>query len=408
MKIVVAVVVYNRIDNIRKWVKIWQKCQTEDAQLVIIHTGNDLFYLGGEDKCENGIIIRRPNQGFDIGCMQDVFENKLPGFPDYNLLLWCTDDTFPMDPIFIDRYRARMQPQVGIVAMKISTSVAPHVRTTGFMIRKEVASKVRFPENPMKSKQGCYLFEHKGKDKTLTEQVRKLGYDIVQVSSSQVSPMWDQGYWRRLDRENEFNEIWGFKKRQDKVTFICTIYNTYPQIISSLLLQTHENWELLLIHDGPNDTGIKKLIPNDKRITFIETKERKGDWGHSLRKWALEEIRQGRLSDPDYIVIGNADNYHVPVYTEYLLKGFKKSHTAVATYSDKMVHSYKAWDIIQAKFERGFLDCASVMVRRDIACEVGWRDIETHSSDWTYFSDIASRYHSRNFIPVKGCLLIHN
>jgi hypothetical protein len=154
---------------------------------------------------------------------------------------------------------------------------------------------------------------------------------------------------------------------------------------------------------------MKSYIPNDKRIKYIETKERKGNYGHPWRQWALNEISEGRLSDPGYIVIGNADNYLVPVFTEYLLNGFKRSpHTVVATYCDAMVHSYRAWQVIPCRLERGYVDCSGVMIKKDIACEVGWRDIEGHSADWTYFADIATKYTWKNFVPVKGCLLIHN
>jgi glycosyltransferase involved in cell wall biosynthesis len=175
-----------------------------------------------------------------------------------------------------------------------------------------------------------------------------------------------------------------------------------PQIISSLILQTHQNWELILIHDGPSEK-VKTYIPDDNRITYIETKERKGNYGHHLRQWALKEFELN-----DYVVVSNADNYYVPTFIEYMLKGFKKSHTAVATYCTETIHSYKAWQVLPAKMEKGFLDCGAVMIKSNIAKEIGWRDITDHSADWIYFQDIASKYSWRNFIPVRGCLFVHN
>jgi hypothetical protein len=405
MRIIVTVVVYNRLENLKRWIKIWNECKP-DAEFIIIHTGPDNW----QSVCEGATYIHRKNQGFDIGCFQDVCRGRLSGFPkEWDYLIWVTDDTFPMTKDFISPFiKAFENPNVGISCMKISTSVNHHVRTTGFCLRAETAAKLDFPADPVLTKQQCYLFEHRG-NHTLTNQIRNMGLDCVQVAPDAVSPLWDQGYWRRLDRLAEHYQIFPTDRPQtDKVTFICTIYNTYPQIISSLILQTHQDWELILIHDGPNESGLKRHIPNDPRIKYIETKERKGNWGHSLRAWALEEINKGNLSDPDYIVITNADNYHVPVYTEYMLKGFKKSHTAVASYCDKMTHSYKAWDVIPVKLEKGYVDCAGVMVKKEVACEVGWRDTESHSSDWTFFSDIASRYSWKNFISVKGALLVHN
>lgn len=420
MKIIVSVVVYNRIENIKRWVKCWSQCDQQNAELVIIHNyyGDQKELEKFKSLCEQNKIkyIPRNGTGYDIGAFQDVCRQRLEGFPDFDYLLWCCDDTIPMQKDFLRPFIEAIEKQnVGLSCMQISKSTPGsiwHVRTTGFMISKETSLRLSFPADPIKTKQECYLFEHRGGKNTLCEQIRAMGKDCVQVTQNATSPLWDMGYWKRLDRINEHNKVFGFEEnRGDKVVFICPIFNMYPQIISSLLCQTHKNWELLLIHNGPCDNNLKQVVSNykDKRVKFIEYQENTGSWGHKLRNWALEELRENRLSEnAAYVVITNADNYHAPVFTEYLIRGFKRSHTAVATYCDSMVHNYKDWQVIPVKFEKGYIDCAGVMVKKEIATEVGWRDTDSHSSDWTYFSDIASRYSPRNFIPVRGCLLMHN
>lgn len=410
MKIVVAVIVFNRFSNLQRWINCWHQCNKDGAELVVIHTGDEIEKF--KSICEGVTYIHRDNKGFDIGALQDVCRGRLNGFPTWDYLLWCTDDCIPMGKDFIKPFINTIeQPGVGIAAMQVAVSTAgeQHIRTTGFMLTDKVASRILFLIDPIITKQHCYLFEHRGAN-TMTNQVRRMGLSCVQVSPNITSPMWDTGYWKRLDRQAEHNQIFNMAQSTgDKVLFICTIYNSYPQIISSLMCQTHKNWELILIHDGPNETGIREhYINGDIRIRFIETETRAGNWGHSLRQWALNEIREGRLSNADYIVVTNGDNYYVPTFTEYMLKGFTKSHTSVATYCDSMTHSYVAWKNIPVRFEKGFIDCGGVMVKKDIAVEIGWRDIDSHSSDWTYFSDIAAKYSARNFIPVKGNLFIHN
>jgi len=394
------------------WLHCWPQCNTEGSELIIIHNDN------GDGQpikkmCEAAGIkyIQRKNVGFDIGAFQDVCRGRLDGFPkQWDSLLWCTDDTIPMKKDFIDPFVNALQDKtVGIAAMKISNSVAPHVRTTGFAIKQSVAAKIQFPADPITTKSQCYFFEHRGGIKTLTMQVRSMGLKCDQVAPDPASPLFDTGYWRRLNRMGEHESVFNTGNVVgDKITFICTIYNTYPQIISSLLLQTHKNWELILIHDGQAPDSVKSIIPEDPRIRFIETPERLGNYGHPNRAWALEEIRQGRLTKTDYINVGNADNYYVPVFCEYMLNGFRRSHTAVATYCTEMVHSYKAWQVIPVTTARGFMDCAGVLLKADIAAEIGWQDVVSHSADWLFFQDIASRYSFSNFIPVKGCLFIHN
>lgn len=394
MKVIVAVVVFDRFENIRRWVNCWGK---QDAELIIIHNYNGSDEIKNYCEKEGVKYIRRANVGFDIGAFQDVCRERLEGFPnDWDKLLWCCDDTFPMTKDFITPFIGE-----GVVCTDLSPHVKTHIRTTGFMIDKATSLKIKFDVDPIKTKEDCYQFEHKSRN-AFYEQMMLLRIPIKQVAPRETSPLWDSGYKRRLDRGREHEALFPSKS---KVTFICPIYNSYPQIISSLILQTHANWELILIHDGPNETGLKDLI-NDSRIKYIETETRGGNWGHHLRKYCLENL--DTLSPhADYVVITNADNYHVPVYTEYLLRGLQNNPNAVAAYCSDMVHSYKAWQVIPCSLKLGFIDCAGVMIKKRIACEAGWRDIQ-HSSDWTYFNDIIQKHGADKWVKVPGCLLIHN
>lgn len=216
----------------------------------------------------------------------------------------------------------------------------------------------------------------------------------------------------------------------NKVTFICPIYNTFPEIIGSMINQTHKNWCLLLIHDGPNSTNLKKLVDciGDERIRFIETAERKGLWGHPIRKIAIDGIDE--LSPgTDYIVVTNPDNHHTPHYIEYLVAGFKK-RSVVATYCSLFVHAYESWQkttiienmtkkvdnlnwevykygIIDTRLKLGYLDSGCVMVRKDIAKEIGWNSLN-HEADWDFFNEIINKYGSDKWQLVRGALFIHN
>lgn len=390
----VVIVVFNRHENIKRWLACWQQCE-QKGELIVIHN-----YDGREtikELCEQAGVkyIRRENKGFDIGAFQDVCLERLSGFyNNWDQILWCTDDIFPMTKDFITPYL-----KDGIVCTDLSPYVKTHIRTTGFKIDKETSLKIKFDE--IRTKEDCYQFEHRGRN-AFYEQMISLGVPVKQVAPRETSPLWDSGYKRRLERGKEHNTLF---PPQTKVTFICPIYNSYPQIISSLILQTHTNWELILIHDGPNETRLKDLI-TDPRIKLIETNERGGNWGHHLRRYCLENL--DTLSPhSDYVVITNADNYHVPVYTEYLLRGLENNPNAVAAYCSDMVHSYKAWEVIPCSLKLGFIDCAGVMVRKRIACEVGWRDNQ-HSSDWTYFNDIIQKHGADKWVKIPGCLLIHN
>ena len=199
-------------------------------------------------------------------------------------------------------------------------------------------------------------------------------------------------------------------KSDKKVTFIVPIFNTFPTIIGDLMFQSHSNWELLLIHDGHNSTNLQKLIDtiNDPRIIYIETKERKKFWGHSIRKWAIEQIRDGIFPKTDFIVVSNPDNHHTIPYISKLIQPLVNNSNLVGSYCSQMVHNYVNYDVMECSLNRGYIDCASAIIRADVACDVGWNNTTHISADWFYIEDIIKKYGKNRFIKVKGCLLVHN
>jgi hypothetical protein len=405
----IVIVVYSRIENIRTWARCWKDCD-QTARIVVIHnidTAADVQPM--KSLCEESgfCYVSRANRGFDIGAFQDVIHDRLPvpGFPEWDELLWVCDDTVPMQKDFAARFFDQLTPGIGVVCMEISPYVRKHIRTTGFAIRKEVAKRLKFPADPVLTKQDCYHFEHRGGKETFCDQIEAMGLTVIMAAPREKSPMWDTGYHRKLPRQAEFEKVF---PAPQKVLFICPAFEKFPVIIASLLAQTHEDWELWLIHDGPMSEDMQLAIGHfafEDRITVIEAPH-SGNWGHVHRKDYLDKAAYE--TQFDYVVITNADNYHVPTYCEYMLSGFNGSPGTIATYCSEMVHSYKAWQVIACRMERGYIDCAGVMIRRSAACEVGWNDTTGHSADWTYFSDVMKKFGKQSFKPVRGCLLIHN
>lgn len=387
-----VIVVYDREDNINRWLQCWKLCK-QSAQMVIIHTGPNQL-----DIPEGITYIRRPNIGFDIGSLQDVCLERLDGFPnDWEKMLWCTDDTLPMNPNFLDIFFSKLINKVGCVAMEISPYVRKHIRTTGFAITKEVSKRLTFPIDPIVTKEHCYLFEHKSIN-ILYNQILVMKLDVIMAAPQAKSPLFDFGYVRRLKhRDLEHYETFPEDvKPLPKVVIICPIYNNFPQIVSALICQTYQSWELHLVHDGPGAVE----LPNDERIKFKHTPKRSANWGHSIRRDMLRSVTG------DYLIISNPDNYLVPTFIEKMMAGFKKG--IVATYCSEMVHNYLGHRVIQCSLKRGYLDCSGVMLKLAEAKAVGWNDVTSHSADWFFFNDIIKRYGQQSFAKVEGCLLIHN
>lgn len=205
-KVLIAVVVFDRFGNLKRWVDSWKVCEQLDATLVIIH--NDAENPQWRTYCEYyGVTyIQRENIGFETGAFQDIIRGRICQDINWDIILCLTDDIFPMRKTFLQEYIDVMnQPFVGIACMEISDVVTTHVRTGGFMLKREVAEKLYFPADPITDKEECYTFEHKGGKDTLTMQVLKMGLRILPVTESLGnSPVWDSHVRAYLDRWEEY------------------------------------------------------------------------------------------------------------------------------------------------------------------------------------------------------------
>jgi hypothetical protein len=413
--------IYDREHNLKHFLHCWAQCKQFD-KLVVIHSDHGKAY----EVPEGVIYLRRPNIGYDIGKFQDVVLNRMPGLPEWDNLLWLNDDCMPMIQDFATPFFAALkQPGVGVACMQISPYVRTHVRTTGFAISRQVAQRLIWPADPILSKDHCYLFEHVNKpqeraghktNQHLLAQIEAMGLKAVQVAPDASSPLFDFGYHRRL-RQREVAHYRTFGKtpvqlsthsRQSVindiapdmvglVSIICPIYDKYPQIISALLCQTYHNWELHLIHDGPNVLD----LPDDPRIKYIKRERLNNDYGHTIRKEWLQKVTG------QYVLITNPDNYYAPPFLELALHTFNKNPKSIAVFCNQMVHSYKAWDMIPVRVCRGYIDCGGVVLRTAEAKKVGWNSLE-HSADWFFFNDIANTYGPDRFTPFRGALFVHN
>ena len=205
-KIIIAVVVYDRFDNVVEWIRCFKMCLPL-GELIIIHN-----YKNEEDKIkyseycfDNGIrYVSRINVGYDIGTFQDVCRERLDGFPnDWDYLFWAPDDAILMDRNFVQHYiKAFDDPEIGVVCLEISDEWQRHIRTTSFMVTKEVAIKLEFDEDPIVNRHICWAFEHRGD--IFLHQVTRMWKKAVQVHPVlNESYLWDTGHRSFMNRWDE-------------------------------------------------------------------------------------------------------------------------------------------------------------------------------------------------------------
>jgi len=207
-KTIVVIIVWNRFENLRRWINCWNQCDTSEAELVVVHnqeTDNHRYWQLCSD---NGIkYVYRENVGFDIGAFQDICKERLANFPnEWNNMIWVTDDCIPMAKDFVSQYLKQLT-DTNTPCYEISKEVKTHVRTTGFLITKEIAKKLIFPKDPIHNREDCYQFEHKSKN-ALYEQLISMGKHPIMVNKDlKTSPLWDSDVRAYLNLMKKHEEV---------------------------------------------------------------------------------------------------------------------------------------------------------------------------------------------------------
>ncbi len=207
MKIIVVICIYDRIHNLHKWINAWFRSERLGAELIVVHNQDEIQPNEFQDICNQyGVTyIPRQNVGFETGIIQDIFLNKL-NFPKWDYLLFVTDDTIPVKRDFLIQYINEIRKRdVGCVCMEISGVWTPHIRTTGFMVSRETAKKIKWVNVPIVTKEECYFFEHQGFQDTFMSQILLMDKMVVQLSNIRNSVLWDTDHHADHQREREYN-----------------------------------------------------------------------------------------------------------------------------------------------------------------------------------------------------------
>ncbi len=213
MKVLVAVCIHDRFENLRRWIHAWNQCHQKDSELVVIHNSNGNNEIPDHCKKSGVKCFVRENVGFETGVIQDIFLKKIR-VPRWDALLFCTDDTIPIRKDFIHQFRGTLMNQdVGVACMEISGVWTPHIRTTGFCVKRDVARNIHWVHYPITNKEQCYFFEHQGFEDTFMSQVLKMDKRVIQLSSVRESVLWDTDHNAHHNRMDEWHrEFTGYNQ----------------------------------------------------------------------------------------------------------------------------------------------------------------------------------------------------
>ena len=195
MNVIVGVCVYDRIVNIQRWIKAWEKSDKFDAKLVICHNLKDNF-LSEELIAKCDYYIPRNNTGFDLGFFKDIVNKKYLDNINWDVLVWFTDDFIPMKKDFLKPFLEKISNNdVGLVGACFEPSnqnnLYHHFRTNGFAIKKNTADKLKFPKQILNRKD-CFDLEHGSNN--ITIQIENIGLKCVPAIGN-VYPKEGYSHW---------------------------------------------------------------------------------------------------------------------------------------------------------------------------------------------------------------------
>ena len=204
---------------------------------------------------------------------------------------------------------------------------------------------------------------------------------------------------------------------QKQLTIVCVAYKRYrnlPVLIHSLLAQTLQNFQLIVIHDG-HDAEMASLLkpyadnhPDVIRVFFTE--QRFNDYGHTLRDIGIQ------LADTEYLLLTNDDNYYVPRFLEYMFMPMdaQGADAPDIVFCD-MIHSHNnpgvrtqlPYNPFETRPERNFIDIGCFVARTELARKVGFRD-KGFAGDATYFEDLVGAAVDAKLVKIPMTLFVHN
>jgi hypothetical protein len=189
----------------------------------------------------------------------------------------------------------------------------------------------------------------------------------------------------------------------------------------SLAEQTHQDFEILLYHDGPLSRSLPDLsgFGFGRRVRTNITDQRHNDWGHSLRDLGIAEARG------EYIVHFNPDNLLYPkaleVIDQWRQMPVRPGHTPEMTenpdilifsifmrgmsYSGRgSLYRNSNWTDTGLIYTGipvvlGLIDCLQVVVKTSVWREIGgWYDKTPESDGRIYEKLIATR--GARYVPA--------
>jgi len=299
-----------------------------------------------------------------------------------------------------------------VKSRKISQEEFSFVILTNFMIDKEIESKTILTSQSLSDSQfdQVDVFEFAGLDtidclggsylkldQTLTGVLQKMEGRVVPSTKKTINAksFLPTGF---LERASQF-ELTDSLRDRDRVSVIMTNYNCEDLVeraMQSVLSQTYQNVELLVIDDCSSDSSLEiitRVANSDSRVRVFRNIERRGTY------WSKNSVLSKTTGS--YITMIDSDDYDVPTRLEKQLAKFSDPDIVCVTCLNDRKISEKS--DVSEKISLGY---PSMMFKYSVFSELGYYDSTKFGADSEFYDRVIAVYGRSRIATVKEVLQI--
>lgn len=200
------------------------------------------------------------------------------------------------------------------------------------------------------------------------------------------------------------------RDQMPKVSVVISTFNRPERLkkaIKSVLAQTYQDFEIIVVHDGKEDSGIgrgaSQEIANDKRIKWLSIDHFGND---------TKPKNTGILaSTGEYICFLDDDNTYRPDHLQVLVNTLDQNPKVTLAYGDRWITDELGRMQPQLGFysefhpailmERNYIDTSDAMVQREALFKVGGFDERyTKYIDWNLWLRLAKAGYNFKHVPL--------
>ena len=195
---------------------------------------------------------------------------------------------------------------------------------------------------------------------------------------------------RRKGRRTIETEEYKQTQRQPLVSVIIPTYNRekiLPRALNSVIEQTYNNWEIIVVDDRSTDNTkkvVQEYIKNDKRIKYVTNTYKQGSGG--ARNKGIEN------SKGEYIAFLDSDDFWEKDKLEIQLKEMIKAQNSFSCTSVKYINypyslrskgKQESGNVFDRLLLTNFMMISAVIIKREVLDKVGFFDESMFTSqDW--------------------------